>query len=181
MNIHRFHAIILFSILLAVPSVAQDTEEDIFQIDEYLRYVAPEAERAEVEEAETKSAQLLATLSATITDIILYGETPHGIRVDVSFEGRLSGMLNGVMRGIDYSLVRNDGVIEIDVRASIVTDDGALISAQVSGNMKDGRIRDTSVKLVTGHPAYQWLHDKIIVGKGWAVGDQLDVRYLIDL
>lgn len=47
--------------------------------------------------------------------------------------------------------------------------------------MLDGKIRDTSVKLVTGHPAYQWLHDRIIVGKGRSVGDQLNVRYFIDL
>ncbi len=181
MNIYRLFAVILFSALLAVPSVAQVTEEDIFQIDEYLRYAAPVAERAEVEAAETKNAQLLATLSGTVTQVIPYGETPHGIRVDVSFEGHLSGMINGSMKGIDYTLVRSDGVLEIDVRASIVTDDGALISVQINGNMIEGRIRDTSVKMVTGHPSYQWLHDKLIVGKGWAFGDQLNVHYFIDL
>lgn len=77
--------------------------------------------------------------------------------------------------------VRGDGVIEIDVRASVLTDDGAPISAEIQGVMIDGRIRDTSVKLLTGHPAYQWLHDKIIVGKGWSVGDALNVRYYVDL
>jgi len=128
-----------------------------------------------------RGIQLLATLSGTVTDVVVYGETPHGIRVDVSFEGRLSGMIEGVMRGVDYSLVRADGVIEIDVRAAIFTDDGAAISAEIKGVMVDGRIRDTSVKLLTGHPAYQWLHDKIIVGKGWSVGDALNVRYYIDL
>jgi hypothetical protein len=132
-------------------------------------------------EGGVRGIQQLATLDATVTDLVVFGETPHGLRVDVSFEGRLSGMIEGVMRGIDYSLIRPDGVIEIDVRATILTDDGALISAEIEGNMVDGRIRDTSVRFLTGHPAYQWLHDKIIVGKGWSFEDRLHVRYFIDL
>ncbi|MCP3962597.1 MAG: DUF3237 family protein [bacterium] len=155
MTVYRPLTLIFFLILLTVPSAAQEDEAE--------------------------GIQHLATLSGRVTDIVLYGETPHGIRVDVSFEGRLSGMVHGVMKGIDYSLVRGDDVIEIDVRASILTDDGASISAEIRGTMLDGEIRDTSVKLVTGHPAYQWLHDKIIVGKGRSVGDRLNVRYFIDL
>ncbi len=155
MTVYRALTLFLLLILLTVPTGAQENEEG--------------------------GIHHLATLSGSVTDVVLYGETPHGIRVDVSFEGRLSGMIDGVMKGTDYSLVRGDGVIEIDVRASILTDDGASISAQIRGNMLDGKIRDTSVKLVTGHPAYQWLHDKIIVGKGWSVGDDLSVRYFIDL
>lgn len=155
MTFYRTLTLIFLLILLTSPSAAQ--------------------------EGETKGIQLLTTLSGTVTDVVVYGETPHGIRVDVSFEGDLSGMIQGVMKGIDYSLVRNDGVVEINVRASILTDDGAPISAQIRGNMIDGKIRDTWVRLATGHPAYQWLHDRIIVGKGSSIGDELKVRYFIDL
>lgn len=128
---------------------------------------------------EGRGLQLLATLSANVTDVIEYGETPEGVRLDVSFEGRLRGQLRGVMRGVDYVLIRGDGVFEINVRAAVFTDDGARISAEIRGNLIDGDIRDTSVKFVTGHPDYQWLHDQIIVGKGWTDGETLDVRYLI--
>lgn len=121
----------------------------------------------------------LATLSATVTEMTVYGETPQGLRVDVSFEGRLRGRIQGTMRGVDYTRIRGDGVLEIDVRASILTDDGARISAEIHGNLIDGRIRDTSVTLLTGHPAYQWLHDRILVGRGWTDGTQLHVQYFI--
>ncbi len=180
MNVYRTLTVILFLTLMAAPSGAQDWKDAVLG-DQDAWNGATEAKRAELGEDSPEGIRLLATLSGTVTDVILYGETPHGIRVDVSFEGLLSGMINGAMQGVDYSLVRSDGVVEIDVRASILTDDGAAISAQISGNMVDGRIRDTSVKLMTGHPAYQWLHDKIIVGKGWAIGDELSVRYFIDL
>ncbi len=161
MNVYRTFAIFFLTLWVA-PSGAQEPWKGL-------------------EDDSAEGVRLLATLSGTVTDVLPYGETPHGLRVDVSFEGLLAGMINGAMQGIDYSLVRGDGVVEIDVRASILTDDGAAISARIRGNMADGRIRDTSIELLTGHPAYQWLHDKIIVGKGWAIGDQLSVRYFIDL
>jgi len=126
-----------------------------------------------------KKIELLATLSGVVTGILVYGETPHGVRLDVAFEGELSGELQGFMRGTDYVLVRPDGVSEINVHATIATDDGALISAEITGNLVDGSIRDTHVRLETAHPDYQWLHDQVIVGRGEATETELTVRYYL--
>ncbi len=153
MNVYRSLTVTLFLALLVAPAGAQDSWEPAARGDLEAWSGANAAQPAELEQDSPEGVQLLATLSGTVTDVILYGETPQGIRVDVSFEGQLSGMVNGAMQGIDYSLVRGDGVVEIDVRAAIFTGDGAVISAQIKGNMANGRIRDTSVKLTTGHPA----------------------------
>jgi len=134
-------------------------------------------ERPPAKKEDPKKIELLTTLSGVVTDILLYGETPHGVRMDVAFEGQLSGEINGFMRGMDYVLVRPDGVFEINVHATITTDDGAIISAEITGNMVDGSIRDTHVVLETGHPDYQWLHDQVLVGRGAATETELTVRY----
>jgi hypothetical protein len=58
------------------------------------------------------------------------GPTPHGTRTIASigggtFEGeRLRGT---VVDGGDWTLLRSDGVLELDLRVTLRTDDGALI------------------------------------------------------
>jgi hypothetical protein len=117
--------------------------------------------------------ELLATLEGRITDMVGYGMTPAGgARVDVHFEGRLEGKINGVMKGIDYALVR-EGFTELNVRGKIETDDGALISVEITGFLvPDGEIRDAMVRFQTGSPQYQWLHHKIVVGTGQNIRDE---------
>ena len=109
----------------------------------------------------------------------VYGQTPHGVRVDVAFQGELQGRLNGTMEGIDYSTVRADGVTEIDVRGKIVTTDQALIAVEMRGTMIEGQITDTQVKFAANASQYTWLMDKIIVGKGWATTEELGVHYYL--
>jgi hypothetical protein len=59
------------------------------------------------------------------------GATPHGTRASVpitsgTFEGpRLRGKV--LPGGSDWTLLRADGVLELDLRATLETDDGALI------------------------------------------------------
>jgi hypothetical protein len=59
------------------------------------------------------------------------GTVPHGIRVIApitsgSFEGpRLRGKV--LLGGGDWTLLRPDGVLELDLRLTLETDDGALI------------------------------------------------------
>src|SRR5438132_7592326 len=59
------------------------------------------------------------------------GSVPHGTRVIApitsgSFEGpRLSGKV--LPGGGDWTLLRSDGVLELDLRITLETDDGALI------------------------------------------------------
>ena len=111
----------------------------------------------------------LASYKAKVTRRIDFGETPIGQRVDVYFEGELTGeALSGKMEGIDYVSTRSDGTMEIHVRAAITTSDGTLISVQISGyfSPKDGSIKDNHVQLLTSHEKYKWLCDKIVVGRG---------------
>ena len=122
--------------------------------------------------------ELLATLEGRITERVSFGATPTGgYRSDVHFEGRLQGKINGAMKGIDYVLERK-GFAELNVRGMIKTDDGALISIEITGFwFPSGEIRDVMARFQTGSPQYQWLHQKIVVGKGRNIGDKLTVKY----
>ncbi len=126
--------------------------------------------------------ELLASLTASATEFTAYGDTPIGQRMDISFAGDLTGgVLSGEIHGIDYALVRPDGVSEINARAVIVTGDGASISAQIFGYMRDGDIRDAHVRLLTGDERYKWLCEKTIVGRGKLLSPtQLEVDYFYE-
>jgi hypothetical protein len=125
--------------------------------------------------------ELLMSLKAKPVEFVHYGDTPLGLRMDVHFEGALEGgVISGTMRGVDYVLVRSDGVGELNVRAVIVTNDGANISVQISGYQCNQELRDNQVKLLTGDERYLWLNDKLIVGKGMASADGLEVDYFYE-
>jgi hypothetical protein len=69
---------------------------------------------------------LLYRLEAQLTETVPIGVVPEGVRLDLYFDGRLThGQLAGArVRGIDYLLLRADGVGVIDVRAAFVADGG---------------------------------------------------------
>ena len=76
---------------------------------------------------------LLYRLEAQLTDILPIGLVPEGVRLDVHFDGRLTnGELAGArVRGIDYLLLRSDGVGVVDAREAVVADEGHIeIKAQ---------------------------------------------------
>lgn len=120
----------------------------------------------------------LCSYKAGITDLIHFGDTPIGKRYDAYFEGDLTGQkLSGKMRGIDYILMRSDGIAELNVRAVIVTSDKVNISVQISGYGHNEELRDTQIKMFTGHEKYRWLMSKIIIGKGKSANGQLELDY----
>lgn len=120
----------------------------------------------------------LCSYKARITDFIHYGDTPLGKRYDAYFEGNLTGQkLSGKMHGIDYILIRSDGIAELNVRAVIVTDDKVNISVQISGYKQGDELKDSQIKIVTGHEQYRWLMSKIIIGKGKSANGQLELDY----
>jgi hypothetical protein len=125
--------------------------------------------------------KLLMSFRGKVTELINYGNTPLGRRFDAYFEGELTGgMLSGRMRGVDYILVRPDGIAEINVRAAIVTQDGINISVLISGIHQNGEIKDTYVKMGTGNENYRWLSSVIIVGKGKSDGEKLEIDYFYE-
>jgi hypothetical protein len=77
---------------------------------------------------------LLYRLEGQMTETVPIGLVPEGVRLDVYFEGRLThGQLAGArVRGIDYLLLRADGVGVTDVRAAFVAD-GGHVEARAQG------------------------------------------------
>lgn len=124
---------------------------------------------------------LLTSFQGKVTELINFGNTPLGRRFDAYFEGGLTGgALSGMMRGVDYILIRPDGIAEINVRASITTQDQVNISVLISGYHQDGEIKDTYVKMVTGNENYRWLSTAIIIGKGKSSGGNLEIDYFYE-
>ena len=107
-------------------------------------------------------------------DAILSGKEaipPQGARVDVGFEGQASGRLSGKVRGVDYLRVRADGRIELDIRATIETDDGQRISLSADGVAvahPGNPVAELSenVRLTTAAADYAWVNSRQI----WAPG-----------
>jgi hypothetical protein len=77
------------------------------------------------------NSQLLMTLQVEVSAPQKLGAVPHGTRVIApiasgTFEGpRLRGKV--LPGGGDWTLLRADGVLELDLRITLETDDGALI------------------------------------------------------
>jgi hypothetical protein len=77
------------------------------------------------------NSRLLMTLQVAVERPQKIGEVPHGTRVTApiasgTFEGpRLRGKV--LPGGGDWTLLRPDGVLELDLRLTLETDDGALI------------------------------------------------------
>jgi calcineurin-like phosphoesterase family protein len=56
-----------------------------------------------------------------------------GLRVDVGFDGPVSGRIDGSMRGVDYLQIRADRRIELHVHGELTADDATKVAVQVEG------------------------------------------------
>lgn len=99
-----------------------------------------------------------------------------------TFDGpRLKG--EALPGGGDWAINRSDGGIQLDVRATLKTDDGALIYAQYGGLIlatpdvfqrifsgEDVPLTEyyfyTNPMFQTGSEKYSWLNDRIAIGRG---------------
>ncbi|MDP9236293.1 MAG: DUF3237 domain-containing protein [Chloroflexota bacterium] len=63
------------------------------------------------------------------------GPTPDGMRIDVEFEGELDpgGRLMGHLKAVNFVTARDDGVQLVDVRGTITTPDGDIVSFKATG------------------------------------------------
>jgi hypothetical protein len=129
----------------------------------------------------------LMTLQVTVAGAQKIGAVPHGTRVtapvvDGHFEGpRLRGR---VLPGAgDWTLLRGDGVLELDLRLTLETDDGALIHMssfglrhgppEVIAAIARGEQVDpstyyfrTTPRFETAHPKYAFLNRLVAVSTG---------------
>lgn len=133
-------------------------------------------------------SELLFEMSADLEEPQTIGQTPHGIRMICyvtggTFSGpKLRGkVLKG---GGDWILMRPDGAGELDVRATLCTDDDALIYVSYRGIVQtspedvDGPepyFRTTPV-FETGSEKYSWLNRIISVGVGTAEPNRVSYK-----
>jgi hypothetical protein len=132
-------------------------------------------------------ARLLMMLEVTVAGPQKIGAGPHGTRVTAPiteghFEGpRLRGRV--LPGGGDWTLLRADGVLELDLRVTLETDDGALIHMtslglrhgppDVIAALGRGERVDPSTyyfrtvpRFETGHPKYEFLNRLLAVAAG---------------
>jgi hypothetical protein len=105
-----------------------------------------------------------------------FGAGPHGTRVTFpiiagAFEGdRLRGKV--LPGGDDWTVERPDGVVELDLRITLETDDDALIHMTFAGLRDDaapgGAYFRTLPRFETAAPRYSFLNRLLAVGKGEA-------------
>jgi hypothetical protein len=127
------------------------------------------------------------TLQVSVVGAQKIGAVPHGTRITAPiasghFEGaRLRGRV--LPGGGDWTLLRSDGVLELDLRLTLETDDGALIH-MTSFGLRHGRpeviaaiARGESVdpstyyfrtapRFETSHSKYEFLNRLLAVASG---------------
>ncbi len=133
------------------------------------------------------NSRLLMTLQVTVERPQKIGNVPHGTRVTAPivsghFDGpRLRGKV--LPGGGDWTLLRGDGVLELDLRLTLETDDGALIDMRSFGlrhgppdviaAIGRGEKVDpstyyfrTTPRFETGHPKYEFLNRLLAIASG---------------
>jgi hypothetical protein len=133
-------------------------------------------------EAMTLELIPLATMVVELADPIVLPNTPAGMRVIVevksfTVEGeRLRGTNKGTAAA-DWLTIGPDGTGTLDVRATMETDDGALIFAYYQGrrDFSEGMEAPlyTAPKFETGDERYAWLNKIQAVAKGELVESTL--------
>jgi hypothetical protein len=103
-----------------------------------------------------------------------FGAGPHGTRVTFPITGgaftgdRLRGRV--LPGGGDWAMQRSDGVIELDLRVTLETDDGALIHMTFEGIRDDavpnGPYFRTAPRFETATVKYAFLNRLLAVGIG---------------
>lgn len=123
----------------------------------------------------------LCTVEATLTDPIVVGEGPSGLRliyevVEATVEGeRLSGTFIGHASGDWVSLIGT--IASLDVRGTFQTHDGAIVFVHYRGrtNIAEGGTIYVAPLFETGDPRYAWLN--AIQGAGKGILDGTHLRY----
>ena len=133
------------------------------------------------------ASRLLMTLQVVVPPPQKHGAVPHGTRVVApitggTFEGsRLRGKV--LPGGGDWTLLRSDGVLELDLRITLQTDDGALVymtslglrhgPPEVLAALARGESVDpsryyfrTTVRFETSAPQYEFLNRLIAISSG---------------
>ena len=130
--------------------------------------------KSDAERSSTMKSRPLLTLRLTTAPTQAIGQGPHGLRATFpitggTFEGdRLRGRV--LPGGDDWTIVRGDGVMELDLRVTLETDDGALVHMTFEGIRDDSAAGApyfcTLPRFETAAPKYVFLNRLLSVGKG---------------
>ena len=131
--------------------------------------------------------ELLGLVHATLAPAHMLLDAPFGGRLIVDVTGarlegpRIKASLIGAASA-DWVTVSPDGTMgALDVRATLVTDDGALIFSEYRGRVRfgpDGLHQVfTSPRYETGDPRYAWLNGLQCIGKGVSNARERWLRY----
>jgi hypothetical protein len=119
----------------------------------------------------TMESRPLMTLRLRTAPTQNIGTGPHGTRVTFPVIGGTFGgeRLRGkVLGGDDWTIQRPDGIMELDLRVTLETDDGALIHMSFEGLRNDGveggAYFRTLPRFETGHSRYAFLNRLLAVG-----------------
>ena len=77
------------------------------------------------------NTRLLMMMHVKVATVLNVGAVPHGTRRTAPLGGTFEGQrLRGTILpgSADWQLLRSDGVLEMDLRFTLQTDDGALVS-----------------------------------------------------
>ena len=110
----------------------------------------------------------------SMTDVLEGKQSPPlcGLRVNIDFEGEASGKLAGRIEGTDYLNIRPDGRMELDIRATLTTPDGARIAMRIDGvglpqERSTASVLRENIQLTTADPRYAWVNTLQL----WGVGE----------
>jgi hypothetical protein len=109
-----------------------------------------------------------------VLSAILSGESDipsQGARIDVAFAGLATGRLTGSVKGVDYLRIRADGRMDLDIRATIETEDGCRIALAADGVGTPRAAEPVAdlcenVRPTTAAESYAWVNARQV----WAVG-----------
>jgi hypothetical protein len=105
----------------------------------------------------------LVQLSLTMRRVPI-GPTPTGMRVNLELEGgsEPGGRVQGRVRGTDYLTIRQDGLLELNVQATLTSDDGELVAINGTGvgvHTADGSVSGRlALRFGTAGPGLSWMN-----------------------
>jgi hypothetical protein len=135
----------------------------------------------------TPSLRLLYTSIVEIEAPLMVGQSPYGERRIINIKGgafsgpRLYGHI--LPGGADWQIIRRDGIVEVEARYTLQTNDGSLIYVsnrglrhgpkEVMERLASGEMVDpsqyyfrTTPIFETGSPDYKWLNGVIAIAAG---------------
>ena len=106
-------------------------------------------------------------------DAIMSGKAKvplQGAQFDVAFVGTSKGVLADKVHGVDYLVMRADGRTDLNVHATLATEDGqriARISARASPRQNEPIIDlHENIQLITASEKYGWVNSRQVWGVG---------------